>query len=1050
MNGRTGEKNSEEEQKNEQMVHGFFGYFLRAYRVTFLIILGLALLGVGAVVTLPRESSPEVKIPFAVVMTAYPGASTRDVEELITKPVEDRLLNLEGVKVITSSSRLGISSVSVEFFADEDLDEAIRRLREEADKITGLPGDAELPQVIEISFSSEPIITISLGGVDDERLLSLLAEDFADELESIQGVSMVGVAGARGEEIRIVVAPERLAELGVSMGQLMGAIRSANLNAPFGQLETEGFNYDLRIVGGFENVGDISDVPILLPDGRVVPLGSIAEVKLALTEARGASRISVGGEPSKSAVTLSVVKKTGGNIVRIVDEVKEKIEEAKSSFLSEGVLVATFIDRGEFVRESLTNVTRSGAQTLVIVFALLWLFLGWRAAVITAVAIPMTFSMSFLIFDITDVTLNDISLFSLILSLGLLVDNTIVVVEGVYQEKGKKGSLMKGAFRVVNRFKKPLVGGTLTTVAAFFPMILVTGIIGQFLRVIPIVVTGTLLSSLIVALVFIPAVAVRFLKGAKKENKERWFDGVFDRFKKKYCLFIDWALNTKGFQRLFIGLLTLLLVAGFSLPFTGLLKTGLFPEVDIDFAIINVELAPGSRLEETDKVAKRVEERLQQVSDVESYAVNVGSGSSLDIGGGGSSAESLVSFYVNFNKDRKRTSIEIAEELRERFSDITEAKVVVEEISSGPPTAAPVELRIVGDSLDELDRLSQEVVNELESMSGVINVDRSLRNSAGEFNFVFDREALAENGLMAASVAQTLRASVFGAEVTTFLDQNSEEVTVRIEAKEETVDSVDDVLSLPILTPMGEEIVLGQVARVDLGTSIDAIRRRDGERVVSVTASTEGKVTPNEITEDILARIEEKGLPDGYEVQFGGEQQETTETFTQLYRSMIIAVILILLILVVEFNSYRQPLIIFLSIPLALIGVLFGLLMFGSQLNFASFIGLVSLTGIVVNNAIILVDRMNVNMRKGKVVVEAVKEAAESRLRPIILTTLTTAAGVAPLIWVDEFFRDMAITLITGLLFSSILTLVLIPILYLRQQQRLERKKLKKLAKLEV
>jgi HAE1 family hydrophobic/amphiphilic exporter-1 len=809
-------------------------------------------------------------------------------------------------------------------------------------------------------------------------------------------------------------------------------------------LETEGFNYDLRLVGGFDSVGDVADVPVSLSDGRVVRLGSIAEVKMEVTEAGGASRISVEGEASKPAVTLSVVKKTGGNIVRIVDQVKEKIEEGRATYLPEGVLVATFIDRGEFVRESLENVTRSGAQTLVIVFGLLWLFLGWRSAVIAALAIPLTFSMSFLVFDQTDVTLNDISLFSLILSLGLLVDNTIVIVEGIHRERGK-GSLTERALGVVNRFRKPLIGGTLTTVAAFFPMLLVTGIIGQFLRVIPIVVTGTLISSLIVALVFIPAVAVQLMLRMKgDQRRERWFDGVFNRFRKQYCLFIDWALGNKSFQRIFIGVLSVLLVIGLSLPFTGLLKTGLFPEVDIDFAIINAELAPGSRLEETDKVARRVEEQLREVDDIESFAVNVGSGTSFDIGGGGSSAESLASFFVNFDKDRERTSIEIAQELRERFVDISLAKVVVEEISAGPPTGTPVELRVVGDNLDELDVLSREVMAELESMAGVINIDRNLRNSAGEFNFVFDREALAEKGLSAASVAQALRAGVFGVEVTTFLDRNGEEISVRMEAREETVDSVDDVLALSLLTPRGEEVLLGQVASVDIGTSIDAIRHRDAERVVTVTASTEGKVTPNEVTPNIMTRMEEKGLPEGYEIQFGGEQQETTEAFAQLYRSMVIAVVLILIILVVEFNSYRQPWIIFLSIPLALIGVLFGLLLFGAQLNFAAFIGLVSLTGIVVNNAIILVDRMNASRRKGKDALRAVKEAAESRLRPIILTTLTTAAGVVPLIWVDEFFRDMAITLITGLMFSSVLTLVLIPILYYRQQMKMEKKRAKK------
>jgi len=1044
---------------------GFFNYFLRSFKVTFIILVGLAILGVWSAVTLPREATPEIDIPVAIVFTVYPGSSARDVEELITTPIEDELINIDGLDNLSSSSRLGISTVVAEFEADQDLDEAIRTLREEVSSIRGLPADAESPEVIEISIQDEPVISISLGGIEDERLLSLYADELADGLEDVANVSNVDVAGGTQEEIKIKVNPERLADLGLSIGQLMGVIRSSNINAPFGQLDTEQFNYDLRLKGRFESIGDVAQIPVALPDGSVVKLDTIAEVELGLADKSSESRMSVNGEDSSPAVTLSVRKKTGGNIVRIVDEVKKRISVFEKNNLPEDIRVSMFADRADDIRTQLNNVYRSGVQTLIIVFALLWLFLGWRPALITALAVPLTFSMAFLVFAQAGITLNGISLFSLILSLGLLVDTTIVVVEGIsgQKEKAESGSengnsilagdsreikekkLQERAARVVDQFTKPLIGGTMTTVAAFFPMILVTGVIGQFLRVIPIVVAATLTSSLLVALAFIPPVAVEILARVKHEKPdERWFDQVFRKFRAVYARFIGKMLDARKLQLLFIAGLTVLLVVGLSLPFTGVLRTGLFPAVDIDFMLINIELAPGTKLEKTSQTVSEVESILTEVPEVISYVANVGTGISVDIGGGGSSSEEVASFFINLDKERERNSLEVTTELRGKFKEITEAKVSIEEISAGPPTAPPIELKMIGDSVEELDRLSMDMMAMIETIDGAIDVDRNLRNSAGEFNFVFDQEALAAAGLSVIDVAQSLRVSVFGSEVTTFLDQQSEEIAVEIEAVDEAVSSVDDVLSMPILSRNGTKVTLGQVAKVDLESSVDAIRHSDGERTVTITADAEAGFTPNEVTEELMSRLDEVVLPDGYRIDIGGEQQETVETFNQLYRSMIFAVLLILLILVVEFNSYRQPLIIFLSIPLGLIGVLFGLLVFNGQLNFAAFIGLVSLTGIVVNNSIILVDRMNRMRERGMAIKEAVKDAANTRLRPIILTTFTTAGGIAPLIWVDEFFRDMALTLITGLLFSSILTLVLIPILYFRQQTKMERKKEKK------
>jgi len=1066
-NGQTSNRSTD---KNHELgvrrggLNGFFNYWLRSFRVTFLVLIGLAIVGIWTAVMLPRESTPEVEIPVAVVVTVYPGASSRDVEELVTKPIEEKLINVEGLDKLSSSSRLSVSSVVAEFSADEDLEDAIRRLRDEVSEIRGLPDEAELPEVMEISFEDEPIISIGLGGIDDVRLLSLYAEDLAEEIEGVAGVSQVDVAGKLDEEVRIKVEPGKLAELGISINQVIGGIRAANINAPVGQFDTDNFNYDLRLTGRFSSIGDIAQKPIVLPDGSVVELGAVADIELGVTERAAESRISTEGNRATAAVTLLVRKKTGGNIVRIVDAVEKEVEEARSE-LPEDLQILSFADRADEIRTQLSNVYRSGVQTLLIVFGLLWLFLGWRPAVISALAVPLTFSMAFLVFAWTGITLNGVSLFSLILSLGLLVDTTIVIVEGICGHREEEGidngagggcdlepgdsrdvrekKLQERAASVVGQFTKPLIGGTLTTVAAFFPMLLVTGIIGQFLKVIPIVVTATLLSSLLVALAFIPPVAVEILVRMRQTEEDRWFDRVYRRVRVKYQRVISKILEARKMQSLFIATLTILLVLGLSLPFSGLLKTGLFPAVDIDFMIINVELDPGTRLEGTERVVEEIEAKLKEVPEVISYVVNVGAGVSMDLSGGGSSEE-LASFFVNLDKEREQSSLDISDNLRAELKDIAGAKIVIEELSAGPPSAAPVEIRIVGKEMGELDRLSWQAMQKLEEMEGVVDVDRNLRNSAGEFNFVFNEEALAEYGVSVGEIAQVLRASVFGMEVTTFLDQDGDEVAVRIEGVEEAVNSVDDILAMELVTSRGEKVVVSQVASVGLESSLDAIRHRDEERTVTITADAATGYMPNELTQEFMSRVNELSLPDGYRVEFGGEQQETVETFNQLYRSMVIAVLLILIILVVEFNSYRQPFIIFLSIPLALTGVLFGLLIFGGQLNFAAFIGLVSLTGIVVNNAIILVDRMNRVRERGASIKEAVKEATSSRLRPIMLTTLTTAGGIAPLIWVDEFFRDMAVTLITGLLFSSIITLVLIPILYYRQQTKIERKRQRK------
>lgn len=1017
----------------------FFAYFIRSYRITFLVILALGIYGTYNAVVLPREASPEIKIPIAVVVTAYPGSSARDVEELVTDPIEEKVASIQGIKNLTSSSQLGLSTVTAEFNVEEDQKDAISRLREAVNGVTGLPEEALDPQVIEVNFSDQPIVTLGISGINDSRLLSLYAKTIADELETIPDVSQVDIVGERQEQIGVRVDPNVLQRYGLSLGQIMQSIRANNVNAPFGSVDTGNFGYELRLVEKYKNISDVASTPIRLPSGQVLPLSEVATVTQELADVNSESRISVGGKKSTLAVSLNVRKKTGGNIVALVDSVQEKIAELKQGTIPEDIAITSFADQAEEIRKSLQDVEDAGLETLVIVFAVLWLFLGWREALLASLSVPFTLFMSFIFLGVTGITLNSISLFSLILALGLLVDDAIVVIDGIYARKNVE-SLGDHAAQVISEFFKPLTAGTLTTVAAFFPMLLVSGIIGQFLSTIPIVLTATLLSSLFVAVVLLPAVAVRFFGVPTAPQKERWFTKRFGQFNAWYVRTIEWALQNRKFQNRFITVLVILMVVGLSLPFTGLLKTGLFPSADINFILGNVELPPGATKEATSRVMMEVEEHLVRVPEITSFVLNTGTGISTDFSGGGSSSASIGSFSVNLNKDKERTSIAIMDDLREDLASITDAKVTLQDISSGPPTAAPVELQVNGTDLEELDRLSAQVMQELRNIPGTVEIDRSLRNSAGEFTFTLNRDALVRYGLSASDIAQVLRASVFGLEVTNFLDERGDEIKVQLSAQEASVDSIDAILAMPLQTFSGQTITLQQVLNVDLNSSINTIRHKDRKRTVTVTSHVESGVNSNEVTTTLQSKLENMELPDGYTITYGGEQQETQETFTQLYQSMIIAIILIVMIMVVEFNSYRQPFIMFLSIPLGLIGVLFGLVLLRGELNFASFIGLVSLTGIVVKNAILLVDRMNAAREEGRAVADAVRDAAASRFRPIILTTLTTGLGVIPLMWVDAFFRDLAMTIFTGLVFSTILTLGLIPILYYRQQMKIQAK----------
>ena len=1115
----------------EKTRKGFFGFFILRWRLVILLVIGMAAWGTIALFQLPKEANPEVQIPIAVVMTVYPGASPADVEELVTREVEDALDGLGNVSLMTSNSSFGASSVVVEFEAEADLKESIRALRDQVDSIRGLPGEAEDPMVIEIRANDFAVITFSLVGDLTDQELKDLGERAQDELESINGVSRVALIGAREREFAIELAPAKMARLGIDINQVVRAIQLANMNFPLGTVEVDGTRYNLRVMGeigpptplarlgasgglrsprpGSGRVAsrateELKKIVVKNIAGSLVFLGDIARVEDHLKEKTTVSRISLNQGPLQNVVSLQVYKKTGGNLIEVADKSLERLEEMKENGLfPEGVEIEVVSDVAEYARESINTLGRSGIQTFILIFILLGLALAIRQAAIAALAVPLIFLGTFGVLNMQGQTLNGLTMFSLVLSLGLLVDTLIIVLEGLHDNLMQGYSPQESALLSVGTFKWPLIAGVMTTICAFVPMFLVSGIMGEFLVTLPLTISATLGISLLVALVIIPSLAAVVVRKKVSSNrlelssnisnnvndgsgdddafsadtstdasgklklsqmnpnnsnsdstsirdireeleeirggveKEHLMEKYFTRpLQRRYRGFIRNLLRSKKKRRILMVSIFVAFVISITLLVRGVVPIQMFAGGDSDYFAVSVELPNGSVLEETEEVVQKIERKLLKISEIKNFVTNVGGGGSLaftGIGaGGGGTSEHLAALTVNLvdPKERKRKSYEISKELRMFFEEISQAKIMIAESHEGPPTGAAVEVRVTGDDLGVLDKIAGDIKEELESIQGAIEIDTNIRTSPPEFGFRLKHEELGRYNLSAAQVSSTLRSVIYGAKASE-ITMAGEDIDIVVRYPEDAVDMVMKLKNLEIITPTGAAVSLSQVADFELTPALESISHRDMKRIVSVTAKNEEGVPPNQIFAELQEKLENYEMPEGYEIIYGGEMEQLSETFAEIGQAMIVAVLLILLILILEFDSFKQPIIIMVSLPAAMIGVVLGLLILDLEFGFAAFLGLVGLAGIVVNDAIVLIDRINNNIKEREMeLVEAISEAGEARLQPIFLTTVTTIAGILPLYFADEFWQGLSIAMVFGLAFSTVLTLTLVPVLY--------------------
>lgn len=1096
----------------------WLNFFIVNFRVVLLLIVLLTALGVYSFTALPRESNPEVKIPIAVVMTMYPGASPTDIEELVTKKVETGISGLKDVKKITSNSSNSLSAVTVEFDAKAKLDDSLRKLRDAVNNLKkDLPTDANDPQVLEISFDDTPVWTISLTGPYDGFTLRTIGDDLKDELEKIPGVREVRVSGGDEKEFSVAYDPQKLTTYNLSPETVNQIIRGQNLAIPAGNFSGEKYNYPVRVDGRFFTVDKLANLPIFHSEnGAILTLKDVAEVKEIAIEKTIYSRISAGGETPKNDITIQVIKKTGGNIVETVNAARLTTNNLLKASPA-GLSYAVTIDLGDQIDQQFKELTNDFILTLILVFAILFLIVGLKEALVAGLAIPLVFFATFGAMLSTGISLNFLSVFSLILALGLLVDDAIVVVSATKQYlRTGKFTPEEAVLLVLNDFKVVLTTTTLTTVWAFLPLLMSTGIMGEFIKSIPITVSVTLISSLIIALIInhplaailervrltkklftifilalsgllvlsllasnkiiasilallflglIIALLVWYFRGGRnrlKANSElqdrewqsdeliklklreqgshengnfgnRLLHGIihFNAILPYYEKYLRKILATGRTRLATLAVVTILFIIAVALPLTGIVQSEFFPSADYDLVYINITAPTGLKLDESDKIVRRVEERLLKYKEIENFSTLVGQGASADLSVGGGSSAHLSSITIKLKpvKERSLKSYEIADLIRADLVDIKDAKVVVDSPKGGPPSGASFEAQIKGDDLQVLDKIAKELEVYLTSIKGVINAETSLKESPADYTFTLDPNRLELYSLNAAYVGSVLRMAISGTEVTTVLE-DGKEIKVMARFAKDKIPTLEAIQGLQVLNLRQQPVFLKDVAKIELKPSVDKITRIGQKRTVILSAGTEASANPALVLKEFQAKTKDYQFPAGYTITFGGENEQNTESVLSIIRAMAVAGILIISTLIIQFNSVKKSLIVLVTIPLALIGVFFGLAAARINLSFPGLIGILALFGIVVKNAIILVDKINLNLKSGIEFQEAIIDAGKARLEAIFITSICTILGIIPITLSNETWRSLGGAIIFGLMLSSFLTLFIVPTLF--------------------
>ncbi|MDO9534814.1 MAG: efflux RND transporter permease subunit [Bacillota bacterium] len=1012
----------------------------------FMAVLVVLMIGAVSLSGLSLDLMPEMNLPVAIVITSYPGSAPQEVETMISRPLEDVLGTVSNISSISSMSSMGSSIVITEFAMGTDMDFAALEMREKVDMVRGfLPDGAGDPMVMKMDINLMPVLMLGISGDRPLDELKTIAEDvIKPRIERLDGVASVDLTGGLTREIQVVVEAEKLAAYGLGINNVVQALQSQNMNLSAGRATRGSQEMALRVIGEYREVAQIAATSITAPSGAKLRLDDLARVEDGFKDSSGFSR--VGDQPS---ISLSIQKQSGSNTVSVVQDTRRVIEGLRSQ-LPDDIAVFTVFDQAEYIEQSINNISWNIVIGGLLAALVLFVFLrSLRSTLVIALAMPISVVTTFNLIYFGGLNLNMMTLGGLALGIGMMVDSSIVVLENIFRLREKGLDRIEAAKSGTGEVANAITASILTTIAVFFPIVYVTGIVSELFTSLALTVSFALLSSLLVALTLIPMLSSRLLKvdNVKRNDHEgarpnglvsrlvsvtgRWFKNLDGLYRNA----LGWCLSRRLFTVIIVGAL----LVG-SLTLVPAIGADFMPAMDQGMITVDIELPRGSRMEETDKVVSQVEQVFSSYEqEIELIYSSIGSSGMDGMGsmGGGSSNRGSINVVLIPLNERKHSTTEVVEGVRGQLKAIPGADISISAVDDmgfgGGMTGAPVEITLKGDDLDRLKILSAEIADLVRDIPGTREVITSLDEGQAEIQLVVNRDKAGVYGLSAAQIASAARTAVEG-QVATRYRTGSEEIDVRVRLSEGGSKEFSEIENLMVASPLGFNVPLGEVVEIREVQAPSTIQRRDQVRVVSVTAQLEGRALA-EVMEDVQMSVTENVvLPSGYTVVFGGEFEMMSDAFGDLSLALLMAIALVYMILAAQFESLLYPFVIMFSLPVTVIGVIFALFITGSTFSVITFIGVIMLAGIVVNNAIVLVDYINVLRRQGLERDEAILTAGPIRLRPILMTALTTILAMIPLaVGVGEgaeMQAPMAIAVIGGLTTSTFLTLLFVPVMY--------------------
>jgi HAE1 family hydrophobic/amphiphilic exporter-1 len=993
----------------------------------------LVLLGIFGWSKLPVALYPDVTLPTLMVMTTYPGASALDVEEEISKVLEDALGNVSNLKTIKSDSRENMSIISLEFEYGTNLDEAANDVRD-ALGFAFLPDDAGDPTLFKISGNMAPVIGFTCSaenpGVD---IKSILEDKVLNELSRVPGVGSAEYwGGGDTRQINIDISQVKLEQLGVSLMQVVQVLEANNLNFPLGRLEQGGIEYNLRLPAKFASLGEIEKVVVGNNKGKLVELRDVASVSWGVAEKDGYFR-----RNGKDAAMFGIFKKSGANTVEVAKLVQKRIKELGRRY--PGLNFEVIFDLSEMVEDSISNLVNTIVIAIILVLAVSFLLLGnIRASIIIAVSIPVSLIISFIYLYLSNSSLNIISLSAIAIAVGMVVDNAVVVLENVFRHRESGETAKEASIFGAQEVSQAILASTITTIVIFLPLMLTRGLVAIMFKELAITMPLMLTVSFVTAVTLAPMLSSRFLKMKKEED---FSDRFFGRLESGYSGMINWALSHRG--RL-IGIFVVIFIIGMFL--FKFVPMDFFPNPGSDQLQANIELPIGTRVEKTNEMAKKVEELMwKEVPETQSITVQAGGTGDIFSGSKGSH---WITLYSTIGKTKK-SKFEIADELNKKVGEIPGIKRVKFSVigglfggdDEGIFGGAPIEVEIIGDDLEEADSLAEVLREALVTVEGISSIEVSRKKGGKELWLDPRGFEMYSYGFSAYTVGSELRTAFYGTEVGKFSEEGIEyPIIVRLD--DESRNAVETIDNLQLESQFGIPVYISNFLDPVEKSAALSVDRKNKERMVVLKISVSGAL--GNVMKEVKKVVDTFVIPKGLTVDYAGQVEQQSETTGSLVFAILLGMILVYLVMAAQFESFFDPFIIMFSVPFAFVGVSLAYWVSFQSMSLMGMVGIAMLVGVVVNNAIVMIDYFNILRKRGIELTEAVKIGAKRRLRPILMTTGTTVFGLLPLAFStgsgSVLWKSLGISVVGGMIVSSFITLLLIPVLYTIFESKLKRR----------